>query len=114
MAWTWPCVGAAVASREFNGGARGWRSQFLCLDCEFARLMAFRSNSVTGKGIVYSRRRGGGFSGRSLASRGKPSVIFEESEESDHALQPPSLRTRPQSQQNDDVNANRISHLRLS
>ena len=76
--------------------------------------MAFRSSSVTGKGIVYSRRRGRGFAGRSLASRGKPSVIFEESEESDHALQPAMLRTRLQSQQNDDGNASRISHLRLS
>jgi hypothetical protein len=43
--------------------------------------MAFRSGSVTGKGIAYSRRRGRGFSGRSLLGRGKPSVIYEESEE---------------------------------
>ena len=43
--------------------------------------MAFRSGSVTGKGIVYSRRRGRGFNGRSLLGRGKPSVIYEVSEE---------------------------------
>ena len=86
----------------------------LCLDSSLAPVMAFRSGSVTGKGIVYSRRRGRGFSGRSLVSRGKPSVIYEESEEeSDHALQPARFGTRLQSQQNDIVNANRISHLRL-
>jgi hypothetical protein len=43
--------------------------------------MAFRSGSVSGKGIVYSRRRGRGTFGNTTMFRNKPSVIYEESEE---------------------------------
>ncbi len=43
--------------------------------------MAFRSGSVSGKGIVYSRRRGRGTLASGTTFRNKPSVIYEESEE---------------------------------
>jgi hypothetical protein len=43
--------------------------------------MAFRSGSVSGKGIVYSRRRGRGTFGNGTTFRNKPSVIYEEGEE---------------------------------
>ena len=52
--------------------------------------MAFRSGSVSGKGIVYSRRRGRGTLASGTTFRNKPSVIYEESEEdSDGRMKPP-------------------------
>ena len=52
--------------------------------------MAFRSGSVSGKGIVYSRRRGRGTFGNGAMFRNKHSVIYEESEEeSDERMKSP-------------------------
>lgn len=42
--------------------------------------MAFRSGSVTGRGIVYSRRRGRGATSNG-SFRNKASIIYEETEE---------------------------------
>jgi hypothetical protein len=68
--------------------------------------MAFRSGSVTGKGIVYSRRRGRAFGGRSLLGRGKPSVIYEESDE-DSDYPTSNLRAKLQTQTVEDADATR-------
>lgn len=43
--------------------------------------MAFRTGSVTGKGVVYSRRRGRGVSSNNSAFRNKASIIYEDTEE---------------------------------
>ena len=55
--------------------------------------MAFRSGSVSGKGIVYSRRKGRATLGNATMLHNKPSVIYEESEEeSDERMKSPLQR----------------------
>ena len=57
--------------------------------------MAFRSGSVSGKGIVYSRRRGRGTFSNGTMFRNKSSIIYEESEEeSDERTKSP-LQRKP-------------------
>lgn len=56
--------------------------------------MAFRSGSVTGRGVIYSRRRGRGLA-FNPAFHNKPSIIYEETEEeSDHEMTEPPLNQK--------------------